>query len=365
MPPKKETKAVAVAAPAAPVITPNASSAEALIGQAIDKNVPVETMEKLLAMRRELKAEAAKAAFDQAMSDFQSQCPTITKSKEVKDKHGNHRYNFAPIDVIVSEVRPLLKACGLSFGVNTKVEEKWVNVVVVVKHTMGHSEVSEFKVPVDQDAYMSAPQKFAAALTFAKRYAFCNAFGILTGDEDNDAVDTDEPPKQEQPKQQRPAPIKVLPKQAPPPIKVLPKAAPAPSAAASTEEIVIDLDADTKETAPILLCEHCKKGGKDRDVDPASAELTKAETGMVLCGESLAAWRKQKAGSVAEDAKKERMETLKEYRAKVAAAASYPELDEIEGSAKLDKRVDAILSGTLSGLVANRRNEIMAAAPKS
>ena len=27
----------------------------------------------------------------------------------------------------------------------------------------------------------------AAAQTFAKRYAFCNAFGILTGDDDNDA----------------------------------------------------------------------------------------------------------------------------------------------------------------------------------
>ena len=34
---------------------------------------------------------------------------------------------------------------------------------------------------------MSAQQKVGAALTFAKRYAFCNAFGIMTGDEDNDA----------------------------------------------------------------------------------------------------------------------------------------------------------------------------------
>ena len=34
---------------------------------------------------------------------------------------------------------------------------------------------------------MSQTQVEAAALTFAKRYAFCNAFGILTGDEDTDA----------------------------------------------------------------------------------------------------------------------------------------------------------------------------------
>src|SRR3990167_3791525 len=34
---------------------------------------------------------------------------------------------------------------------------------------------------------MNAAQKVASALTYAKRYAFCNAFGILTGDADDDA----------------------------------------------------------------------------------------------------------------------------------------------------------------------------------
>jgi hypothetical protein len=51
---------------------------------------------------------------------------------------------------------------------------------------MGHSQESDFTVPIDEKAFMNAPQKVASALTFAKRYAFCNAFGILTGDEDND-----------------------------------------------------------------------------------------------------------------------------------------------------------------------------------
>ena len=56
--------------------------AEMLIAKAIDKNVPVETMERLLAMRRELKAEWAKAEFDKAMSVFQSDCPIIKKRRE-------------------------------------------------------------------------------------------------------------------------------------------------------------------------------------------------------------------------------------------------------------------------------------------
>ena len=49
--------------------------AEALIAKAIEKNVPVETMERLLVMRRELRAERAKEAFDKAMSAFH---PSLT-----------------------------------------------------------------------------------------------------------------------------------------------------------------------------------------------------------------------------------------------------------------------------------------------
>ena len=44
-------------------------SAEELISQAIDKGVSVETMEKLLAMRKELKNEWAKEQFDKAMPE--------------------------------------------------------------------------------------------------------------------------------------------------------------------------------------------------------------------------------------------------------------------------------------------------------
>ena len=34
---------------------------------------------------------------------------------------------------------------------------------------------------------MSGPQQIGSATTYAKRYSFCNQFGIMTGDEDDDA----------------------------------------------------------------------------------------------------------------------------------------------------------------------------------
>jgi hypothetical protein len=41
---------------------------------------------------------------------------------------------------------------------------------------------------------MTAPQKVASALTFAKRYTLCNILGISTGDEDTDANDVNKEP---------------------------------------------------------------------------------------------------------------------------------------------------------------------------
>lgn len=176
------------------------ATVETFISQAIQQNVPIETLERLLAMRDKVKAEKAKEAFISAMSKFQADCPVIEKKKSVMNKDGQSvRYKYAPLDTIVSQVKSVLGANGLSYTVDVRQEEAFITAVCKVTHEMGHSETSAFKVPIDTEGYMSAPQKYASALTFAKRYAFCNALGILTGDEDNDAHSDEKKVEKESP----------------------------------------------------------------------------------------------------------------------------------------------------------------------
>jgi len=182
---------------------------EKILLTAIEKNTPVDTMQRLLAMRREMLADLAKQEYDSAMSEFQASCPTIQKHKKVYDKHGKYRYSYAPMDDIISQVKEPLQRFGFSYLITSDLEAPegkghWIVTTCKVTHKAGHSEVSAFKVPVDKDAFMSEQQKFASALTYAKRYAFCNAFGILTGDEDNDANDT-APEKTAEPPSETPA----------------------------------------------------------------------------------------------------------------------------------------------------------------
>jgi len=180
-------------------LMPVKQNAEALIAKAIDKNVPVETMERLLAMRRELNAEWAKEAFDRAMSAFQADCPTIEKTKAVKTKSGIVAYKYAPIESIVSQVKGFLKKHGFSYSTTMELIENGtikVRVAIKVTHAAGHSELTEMTVPLgNKTDIMSQTQVVASAQTFAKRYAFCNAFGILTGDEDSDANTQAQSPK--------------------------------------------------------------------------------------------------------------------------------------------------------------------------
>lgn len=171
-------------------VSPETGSVESFISQAIQQNVPVETLERLFALREKVNAERAKAAYVQAMADFQSQCPVIKKTKKVLNKDGKSvRYMFAPLDSIVEQIQKPLASAQISYRWETKQEKGSVTAICYITHVMGHTESSDFTVETDSEAYMTNPQKTASALTFAKRYTLCNALGISTGDEDTDATD--------------------------------------------------------------------------------------------------------------------------------------------------------------------------------
>ena len=163
---------------------------EILISQAIAQGLPIDVMEKLFALKERSDANKAKEAFVMAMSKFQSHCPIIEKTKKVLNKDGRTvRYQYAPIDAIAEQIKKPLADNGLSYKWEVENKTGFINATAVVTHKLGHSEKSSFEVPIDTEGYMTAPQKYASALTFAKRYSLCNILGISTGEEDTDATD--------------------------------------------------------------------------------------------------------------------------------------------------------------------------------
>ena len=162
------------------------------INNAIEKSLPVETMEKLFALRKEFKAEKAKEDFVIALSSFQGVCPVIKKTKKVLNKDGRTiRYMYAPMDSVIQQIKKPLCDNGLSYNWDSVREEEHIKVVCKLTNISGHSEKSTFDIPIVQSQFMTSPQSYATAQSYAKRYTLLNVLGIGTADEDTDATDSD------------------------------------------------------------------------------------------------------------------------------------------------------------------------------
>jgi len=168
-----------------------ALSPQELLGKAIAKG-DINTLERLLQMRRELEEERAKKEYMQALARFQRICPVIPKTKIVRNKakdgeEGTIRYRYAPLDVIIGLVHQPLADCGFSYMIEGEQKENAFTAIVQGYHAGGHSKSSRMTVPIMASDYMTAPQSVASAQTFSKRQAFCNLWGIVATDTDDDA----------------------------------------------------------------------------------------------------------------------------------------------------------------------------------
>lgn len=171
---------------------------EALMAQAIEKGLPIDTIERFMLMRKELKAEAAKEAFDEAMADFQGECPVIEKVKKVdfKTRQGDAvKYEYAPMDEIIRQIKGPLAKNGFSYTFKLEELPNGVKATCIVKHKAGHSESSDFTAQMAGTSLMSSAQVTASKSTYAKRQALTAALGIATADEDNDAPKSKEEEK--------------------------------------------------------------------------------------------------------------------------------------------------------------------------
>jgi hypothetical protein len=164
---------------------------ENFIMVALQQGASIDVLERLLGLKERIQKDEAEKAFREAMSNFQAECPVIPKKKVVLNADGaTTRYKYAPLDTIVKIAQPFIGKNGLSYDIETTTindeSQKGIQIKMRIFHVLGHSKETSFFTPIDPKAYMNEPQKWASAQTFAKRYAFQNGFGILTGDTDDD-----------------------------------------------------------------------------------------------------------------------------------------------------------------------------------
>lgn len=160
----------------------------------------MDTIERVFALRQELKREAARSAFFNALSLFQSMVPPVPKSKE------GYGYNYAPLGVIEATIQKPMEAAGLSKKWRQIEEKDVVTVICVVSHSEGHSEETPMgPVPWDlleRTKQMNGLQHRGAVITYLQRYTLIGALGLASADEDPDGVVPKEARAQREPVRQ-------------------------------------------------------------------------------------------------------------------------------------------------------------------
>lgn len=152
-----------------------------MLRAAISANLGVEGIKALAEIYEGEQARQAERAFNSALAAFQSEMHTVAKSKKAD------RYQYAPLDAIMVETRPVLERNGFSYSFDSKLSDHGVEVVFILRHAAGHSTRTTFSAPVDAELRVNETQKVGAALSYGKRYAMTAGLGIAIGERDTDA----------------------------------------------------------------------------------------------------------------------------------------------------------------------------------
>lgn len=322
---------------------------EVLLGQAIAKGLPVETIKEFLNMRKELKAEYAKEQFDLAMSAFQGDCPIIQKKKKgAETKSGKVAYMYAPLEAIIEQVKPILQKHGFSYRFKTENSPDRVKVSCFATHQAGHTEVSEMDTSLGTKTdVMSQPQVIAATVTFNKRYAFTNAFGITTADADLDSMKPAAPPKETAEQ-----------------CKVCTGGWMKPGTGPNGEKMLVCSNYTKQDANGGHLCSNMRLVVVAQTTDSKRTEMEALMAKSKAPAPTEAPVAVMEPPKPSEPQKVTMMTLIEEYKQSAASAANSDELDELVQKATQDTRLTSPswMSGIM-GIMQARRTEIISKPP--
>lgn len=168
--------------PAAPATSEMVGMFERL---ATNPDVPVDKLERLIAMQERILAHNAKAEFDAAFAQMQGEIPIITERGEIA-VNGTVRSKYARFEDILAVVRPILQRHGFAIRHRNVFENGRIKIVGILSHRSGHSEEDEFVAKADDSGSKNAIQALGSTRSYGQRYTTIALLNIATSGADDD-----------------------------------------------------------------------------------------------------------------------------------------------------------------------------------
>ena len=164
---------------------------------ALNPDVDVETLERMLAMQEKVLNRQAEQGGLFGKEEIDSIIPAIKKDRENKQTNST----YANLDSLNKVIKPLYTKEGfsLSFGTDGEVLPNTVRITCIVSHIGGHSRNYTYDAPIDDKGIKGSVNKTptharGSAVTYGQRYLTKMIFNLTLTDEDDDGNSADTSP---------------------------------------------------------------------------------------------------------------------------------------------------------------------------
>ena len=171
-----------------------------MIQVAVEQNVEIEKLQRLMDFKERWEANEAKRAFVVAMTAFKKDPPQIVKDTHVQypTRGGGEGtdYYHATLDQVCAVLAPALADHGFSYVWETSQEHAGqITVKCIITHEAGHSTSVTLMGPPDTSGGKNAIQAVASTVTYLERYTLMAATGTAAKDQDDDGAGGGKPGK--------------------------------------------------------------------------------------------------------------------------------------------------------------------------
>lgn len=148
---------------------------------ALNPNVDIDKMERLLAMQERVMERNAKAAFTSSLAEMQPLLPVIDERGKIStDKGKTVQSTYAKWEDINEAIRPLLASHGFALSFRVNRTDAIVAVTGVLSHREGHSEETTIDLSVDSSGNKNGVQAVGSSISYGKRYAAISLLNITS-----------------------------------------------------------------------------------------------------------------------------------------------------------------------------------------
>lgn len=164
---------------------------------ALNPNIDIAKMERLLEMQERIMTRNAAVAFAAALSAMQAELPVIPERGKIKIKAKNsdgerdgkvlQETPYALWEDINDAIKPVLHRHGFALSFRTGMApDGRVSVTAVLSHEQGHREETTMVLMHDSSGSKNAVQAIGSSTSYGKRYAAMALLNLTSRGEDDD-----------------------------------------------------------------------------------------------------------------------------------------------------------------------------------